>query len=287
MSESYRQPAYVVRIEADLASAEGLAESLAEDWRRHPTQFQRPDESRVYLDLCFPDEVRARLVREAVAGDARAVSVEVIRTDPADWERAFRDQFPIREIGSRLRILPVWKRAAAPSDHRINLWIDPGLSFGTGTHFTTAFCLAMMDRLWHTSSPVSFLDVGTGSGLLAVAAVRLGCPRVEAVEADAAVLPYARRNLALNHVEDAVVLREATFGCGDLSAMFDVVCANLISGLLLAGVEEMTRIAGRVLVMSGIREVEVDDVAGAYIAAGWKEEYRDGDGEWAGLVMNR
>jgi ribosomal protein L11 methyltransferase len=141
--------------------------------------------------------------------------------------------------------------------------------------------------LWQASTPSSFLDVGAGSGILAIAAAKLGCGRVVALEADPAVIPYARRNVGLNGVEDAVDLRCATLGVDDVDGSCEVVCANLTGGTLLDCVGELARAAERVLVLSGIREGEADAVAAAFEQAGWRERCRDGDGEWAGLKMER
>jgi ribosomal protein L11 methyltransferase len=288
VSGAYDNPVYLVRMTVQAADADDLAEALAAQWGQAPAQMQRPGSTTACLDLYFPDEVQARLALAAVtAGEPRVRAATVHRTDPAQWEAAFRRQFPIREIGARLRIVPVWERDAAPADHRINLYIDPGLSFGTGTHFTTAFCLEMMDGLWQASPPSSFLDVGTGSGLLAIAAARLGCGRVAALEADEDVLPYARRNFALNGVDEAIALRRATVGVDAVTESGELVCANLVGATLLACASELTRAADRVLVMSGIREAEADAVAGVYGEAGWREQCRDGDGEWTGLMMER
>lgn len=288
MISAYDHPVYLVRLAVGAADADALAQDLADLWGQVPVQIRRPGADTVCLDLYFPDEVRAQLAQAALGtADPRVRGTRVARTDPADWEASFRRQFPIRDIGARLRIVPVWEQAHAPSDHRIHLIVDPGLSFGTGTHFTTAFCLEMIDGLWQASTPSSFLDVGAGSGILAIAAAKLGCGRVVAMEADPAVIPYARRNVGLNGVEDAVDLRCATLGVDDVDGSCEVVCANLTGGTLLDCVGELARAAERVLVLSGIREGEADAVAAAFEQAGWRERCRDGDGEWAGLRMER
>ena len=143
----------------------------------------------------------------------------------------------------------------------------------------------MIDRLWLDSAPDSFLDVGTGSGLLAIAAARLGCPRVVAVEKDAGVLGYTHENFERNGVAERIDLRHLDVEVDALPGPCELVCANQISGLLMECASELVRSAGRWLAMTGIREVEADGVAGVYAARGGIERVRDGDGEWVGMLL--
>jgi ribosomal protein L11 methyltransferase len=285
MSSTYDQPTYVVALEARAADLEDVQRRLVEMWGAEAVEFTRPQGDSVRLELYFGDEVEALLARSIVADDPRIRSAAVTRTLPADWETAFRKQFATRDVGRKLRIRPVWEQPREPRDDRIVLWIDPGLSFGTGTHFTTSFCLEMIDSLWLESTPASFLDVGTGSGLLAIAAARLDCEQVVAIENDDGVLPYTRKNLALNGVRDRVDLRSQDVRNGPLPGPADVVCANLFAGLLIDAASSLLQAARHRLILSGIRDVEADGVADTFQRLGGRELCRDGDGEWVGLMF--
>ena len=285
MSESYDHPTYVLALEAALADQEELQLRLAETWGAEGVAFTRPHGDTVRLELYFLDEVEALLARSVAADDPWVRIATVTRTLPADWEKAFRKQFATREMGERLRICPIWEKGQEPCDERITLWIDPGLSFGTGTHFTTSFCLEMIDAVWLGSSPSSFLDVGTGSGLLAIAAALLGCDPVIAIENDEGVLPYTRKNLKLNGVEERIDLRSQDVRDGPLPGPADVVCANLFAGLLIDAAPTLLKAARHRLILSGIRDVEADGVADCFQRLGGRELCRDGDGEWVGLMF--
>jgi ribosomal protein L11 methyltransferase len=283
-TSAYERQATVLVLEVAAEDAEAMAAELAARWGREPVQVLRPHHPMVWIELYFHDEVQAMLARAAMRGDT-VRSTSLRPSVPADWQAMFQRQFTAREIGARLRICPVWEQDIVPEDHRVNLWVDPGLSFGTGNHFTTSFCLERMDQLWFNSPPSSFLDVGTGSGILAIAAAALGCERVVAFDADEAVLPYTRENIGHNQVSSRVDLRCLDVRFASFGESFDIICANLYGGLLLDCAPALVRWCGRNLIISGIRDVEVEGVADAFVAAGAQELVRDGDGEWAGLMF--
>jgi ribosomal protein L11 methyltransferase len=164
--------------------------------------------------------------------------------------------------------------------------MDPGLSFGTGDHFTTRFCLELLDQLCQKIAPKSLLDVGTGSGLLAIAAARLGCPRVLAVDNDPQAIAHAKENVEMNSVDSQVELRVMDITDGFPPAPFDVVCANLYGQLIMEAAPTLAHCATRRLILSGMREAELDPVAEALILLGAREIVRDGDGQWGGLMLD-
>jgi ribosomal protein L11 methyltransferase len=160
------------------------------------------------------------------------------------------------------------------------------MSFGTGDHITTRFCLEAIDRLCRPRPAASLLDAGTGSGILAIAAAKLGVPRIVAIDSDPLAVAQARENLRMNRVAGRVRLRTGDITSAAPLGRFDVVCANLFGGLLIRAAARLCRAARRRLVLGGIREIEADAVADAYAALGAREIERDGDGEWCGLVFD-
>jgi len=164
------------------------------------------------------------------------------------------------------------------------LVIEPGMAFGTGQHETTRTCLEEIELAVASGGVRTALDVGTGSGVLAAALARLGVPRVVALDVDAAVLPLARANLALNRA-GGVTLVGGGVGC--IRATFDLVVANLLADILVREADALrARTAdGGGLVVSGLLESQAEVVVAAY--PGWlvADDYRE-EG-WCTLVLRR
>ena len=279
----------VLTLEAVLADGEALADWARSAFGVEPVRLEKPGETRTWLDLYFEDDVRAMLAARAAARrpDVRGHALRLCR--PRDWQRFWRRHFPVTRIGRRLRIVPVWSRARTPVLRGVrDLVINPGLSFGTGTHFTTRFCLERIEALCGgRRRPASMLDVGTGSGILAIAAAKLGVRRVEGTDHDALALDQARDNLRLNHVVRRVRLSVADVTREALPGRFDLVAANLYGGLLLQCAPAVAAACGQHLVLSGIREAEADAIAEVFALQELDEILRDGDGEWCGLEFRR
>jgi ribosomal protein L11 methyltransferase len=282
----YHAPVHVLTAEVGRTAAAATATRLEELLGQAPVVLERPGHPRVWLELYFGTTVEALLARDVARGLNEVLATTVGCTDAEAWEASFRRSFRVREIGAQLRVCPVWERHRIPRDDRANLWVNPGMSFGTGEHFTTAFCLEMIDRLWLKSRPSSFLDIGAGSGILSIAAALLGCDRIVAVEYDEGVLPYLEDNLRLNQVAAQVEVIGMDITAEAPPGTYEVVCANIYGGLLMQCAPQLLALAERHLVLSGIRAFEMDGVAEVFIGAGATETGRDEDGEWGGLVLD-
>ena len=191
------------------------------------------------------------------AGLDPARSFEAGRVADRDWVRAVQSQFGPVRVSSRLWVLPTWR--VPPDPQAINLIIDPGLAFGTGTHPTTRLCLAWLDANLRGGEAV--LDYGCGSGILAIAAVKLGAARAEGVDIDAAAVVAARHNAMQNRVD--VRFESADRGA---SMAYDVVLANILANplIMLAPVLARATLDGGRVVLSGILEHQADAVREAY-----------------------
>ena len=121
-----------------------------------------------------------------------------------NWHDSWRHHFKPQRVGRRLVVTPPW--ILPPKTRRHVVFIEPAMAFGTGTHETTRCCLELIDELCAEAAPAKALDVGTGSGILAIAMARLGVREVLALDNDPVALEAARENLRLNGVEDAVAL---------------------------------------------------------------------------------
>lgn len=230
-------------------------------------------------------EIAAGLERIQGFGlEVGAAKIEIARVKREDWAESWKRHFrpisiqfrrgksPSRRraddsAGRSLLVKPSWSRRR-PAKNQAVVILDPGLSFGTGQHPTTAFCLHEILRCLKPGLPQSFLDIGTGSGILAIAAAKLGYAPVEAIDFDPESVRVAGANARKNRVQHRIKL-----AYGDVTRLpsrparqFDLVCANLISILLIA---ERRRIVNRLqpggtLVLAGILAEEFTQVVRAY-----------------------
>ncbi|MFP5418454.1 MAG: 50S ribosomal protein L11 methyltransferase [Gammaproteobacteria bacterium] len=191
------------------------------------------------------------------AGIAIPADYTVETVAEQDWVRLTQSQFDPIPISPRLWIVPTWHDA--PDSTAINLKLDPGLAFGTGSHPTTRLCLRWLDA--HLAGGETLLDYGCGSGILAIAAVKLGAARVDGVDIDAQAVTASHDNAALNEVQATFCLPDALpAGC------YDIVVANILTNPL-KGMAPL--LAGRVraggqIVLSGILAEQADDVMAVY-----------------------
>jgi ribosomal protein L11 methyltransferase len=184
---------------------------------------------------------------------------DVQRVPEQDWVRASQEQFAPIRISKKLWIVPSWRRA--PDPDAINLVLDPGLAFGTGSHPTTRLCLRWLERI--VSSGDSVIDYGCGSGVLAIAALKLGAASATGVDIDEQALLAARRNAMQNQVDAS--FRGAAEGIGPPA---QVVVANILAHplIVLAPVlARLTRPGGR-LALAGLLPPQAEEVCAAYRA---------------------
>jgi len=185
--------------------------------------------------------------------------------EDADWVRLTQAQFPPTRISARLWVVPSWH--APPDPGAINLRLDPGVAFGTGTHPTTRLCLAWLDE--HDPGGKRVLDYGCGSGILAVAAALLGARAVTGTDIDPQALEAARANSLANGIGPALAQYTATDGLPDLHSergRFDIVLANILANpLKLLAPALLARVApGGALVLAGILERQCDEMIEVY-----------------------
>ncbi|MDH0704470.1 50S ribosomal protein L11 methyltransferase [Pseudomonas toyotomiensis] len=187
----------------------------------------------------------------------------VERIEDQDWERSWMDGFQPMRFGQRLWIVPSWH--AAPEPDAVNLLLDPGLAFGTGTHPTTALCLEWLDS--QKLDNCSVLDFGCGSGILAIAALLLGAPQAAGTDIDPQALEASRDNASRNGINPA---RFPVYLPADLPQQpADVVVANILAGPLVSLAPQITALVkgGGRLALSGILAEQAEEVRAAYASA--------------------
>lgn len=196
-----------------------------------------------------------------------------------DWATAWQAYYKPVRLGSRLVIRPTWEEyAARPGDVVIEM--DPGMAFGCGTHATTAMCLALLEE--HLRGGETVCDVGTGSGILSVAAALLGAGRVIAVDIDELAVRTARENAARNGVADRVTVLQGDLLDNLAGVKADLVVANIIAGVIVRLATDVAAASkpGGLFIASGIIRERVDEVRRALLGAGLKIVTERSEGEW-------
>jgi ribosomal protein L11 methyltransferase len=208
--------------------------------------------------------------------------------DEAEWADAWKAHFPVLRVGRRIVIRPTWRRhRAAPDD--IVLALDPGMAFGTGLHPTTRLCLAALEDAAERGSldGARVLDVGCGSGILAIAAARLGAAVILGVDTDPIAVEATVANARRNRLVRRIRARLGSLPSGEPA--HDVVLANLIASILITLAVPLAAELrpGGLLLASGIFGDREAEVAAAFRGAGLTVEARMAEGEWVALTVQR
>lgn len=191
---------------------------------------------------------------------AERFSYKVEQLEDKDWEREWMDNFHPMKFGERLWICPSWREVPEPNS--VTVMLDPGLAFGTGTHPTTSLCLSWLDGLDLTDKTI--IDFGCGSGILAIAALKLGAKQAIGIDIDPQALQASQANAERNHVSDRLSLYLAKDAPDNLLA--DVVIANILAGPLKELAPQITVLVkpDGLLGLSGILTTQADSVCEAY-----------------------
>lgn len=276
------------------ATGEGAAAEVLEKFFQQPACVYADAETgavevSVYVfarNECSPARMKRLKLQlsDLVSGWTGGLRVRRVRQQ--DWAESWKRHFKPLDIAGRLLIKPSWSKRR-PKAGQIAVILDPGLSFGTGHHPTTSFCLGELVRARKPDTAQSMLDIGTGSGLLAIAAMKLGYTPVEAFDNDPEAVRVAAENFAANDVSTVISITHTELESlrARPARRFDVVCANLLAELLI---EQRARIAGQVapggrLVVAGILSGQFNAVRKACVDLGFrlirslrKNEWRSG-----------
>ncbi|MCW5944060.1 MAG: 50S ribosomal protein L11 methyltransferase [Fimbriimonadaceae bacterium] len=226
------------------------------------------------------EEATARLSKALQADGA---TVEIGRLVEQDWTANFRDHFKPRRIGKRFVVRPTWEAFDAGPDD-VELVLDPGQAFGTGDHATTRMCLELIEDV--LAEGASFLDVGCGSGILSIAARKLGADPVVGIDVDPLSVEVARENAERNGVAATWV---AGNGFDAVDRTYDVVVSNIISAVLIRVAPDAAEAVrpGGVWIVSGVIRDNWPDVRAAAERAGFALEKRLEELEWVAATFRR
>jgi len=284
------EPIWIVSAATSSAtSAEKMSEWLEELTGYHPVEIDMVERDLLWIESYFEEEIPARVTQKSLEEAFPDAQTVVRKCESRDWTTFWRHHFQPLEIGETWFVLPEWlqEETSIPPGREV-LLINPGLSFGTGNHFTTRFCLEMIEELDRRGvTPGPMLDAGCGSAILSVAARKLNWGPVLAVDIDDLALGQAEENLELNGIESGVELRKLDITRESPGGPYPVVVANIYGALLLGIAPQLKRLTSEWLVLSGIRAVETEAVANVYVDAGFEEILSRSDPEWSGLLLKK
>jgi ribosomal protein L11 methyltransferase len=296
-------------VEADIEAAEAVTEilsrvapggtsvepgyDLVDDGLGARVDPQRPATIRAYVPARDRAEAdRATAVAAEALGHLQAFGLRPIgdlRTrivDEADWAESWKEHFHVMRIGERLVIKPSWRKHHR-ADDEVVIDLDPGMAFGTGLHPTTRLCLELIDDFARRAPLGRALDVGCGSGILAIAAVKLGATRILGVDIDPIAIEATLANARHNRVGKRIRAREGSIPTGE--GPFDTVLANLIAGLHVQHASNLfdELVPGGTLLASGIFMDREAEVRAAFQGAGFRLGARRSEGDWVAVEALR
>jgi ribosomal protein L11 methyltransferase len=243
---------------------------------------------RAYFDAP-PDEekLRAQILRALRLCDLPEAALRQFKSltvADQDWLAEWKKGYEPITIGERLLITPSWKREEAKADGRVIIQIDPGMAFGTGTHETTRGCLELLEKYWQGGA---LLDVGTGTGILAIAAIKLAPgSRVVGIDIDPEAVAVAEENAEINTVADEIELEVNKLSAFHGQA-FDVVLANLTADVITPLAVDFTKVIKPqgTLIVSGILREQGEEVSAALINHGFQVIESKPDHEWITFAL--
>ena len=227
-------------------------------------------------------------LEERFAACGLSCFIETVGLDEEDWANNWKEFYKPQHIGKHILVLPPWEKCEIRDDDVV-IVMDPGMAFGTGTHETTRLCLQMLEK--HLQKGAKVLDVGTGSGILAIAAAKLGADCVKAYDIDAVAVRVAKENIDANGAADKVSCGQSDLlrGVDKSAAPYDFVCANIVADILVRLAPDVGAYMapGAKLAAAGIIEGRRNDVAEAMTAGGLTlvDEAREND--WVVLVFEK
>ena len=274
----------IAAAEAGEASSYGLMEAGALG-----TETRQIDEARVLVTAYFNDSIDEEVVRSKLLGALRIYNLspsllkelKIREVVDRDWLAEWKKDWQPVEVGERFIVAPPWCEIN-DAEGRIVIRIEPGMAFGTGTHETTRLCLAAIERYFNGGS---FIDVGTGTGILAIAAAKLfPNARIEACDNDAEAIAIARDNAQLNDVSENIDFRVGTIE--EASASADCVCANLTADAILPLLSSLLGATCDRLILSGILVEQIDVVQSRLRELGASAAGEIViDGEWVAIIV--
>lgn len=252
-----------------------------------PGLLEQRDTASVSL---FVSEVRdamdyKQFLAERFAALGLNVETECTEMDEKDWADSWKQYYKPIKIGKNLVVVPEWEVYEPENSGQIIILMDPGMAFGTGTHESTQLCAELLEK--YLPADAKMLDIGTGSGILAIAAYKLGAAEVNAYDIDPMAVKVARENMIKNGCRNYTC--EVSDLLGSVCGVYDFAAANITAEILIRMSEtiknHITR--GGMLAVSGVIDEQCDEVKKVFSAAGFKTADELHSNGWIGLLFVR
>ena len=227
-------------------------------------------------------QILARLKAQDPDGKYGRLELEMKDVDEEDWSNAWKKYYHPVQVGEHLVVCPSWEAYDRQSDDVV-LTLNPGMAFGTGTHDTTRLCMELLEK--YITPQDTVLDVGCGSGILAITAALLGANKIIGCDIDEVAVKVAGENAALNSVQDRIAFHQ-----GDLTSQvegsFQIICANIVADVIIRLSEDAGRYLAKdgIFVTSGIIDTREQDVLNALEQNGFQVIERRTSGGWVALA---
>ncbi|QKS70850.1 50S ribosomal protein L11 methyltransferase [Paenalkalicoccus suaedae] len=218
--------------------------------------------------------------------DIGANTLTVSEVNEEEWATAWKKYYKPVKVSETITISPSWEDYKPVHDKELVIELDPGMAFGTGTHPTTVLCIQALER--HTKNGDRIADVGTGSGVLAIAAAKLGVDKVEALDLDEVAVESATQNVAFNHATDTVSVTQGNL-LDTLSGEYDVIVANILAEVIVTMTEDafsFVKPNGK-LITSGIIQAKRDLVKNSLLEAGFVIDEITEMEDWIAIVASK
>ena len=227
-----------------------------------------------------------KALRDAVEAELARIdescSWQEQRVENEDWSESWKAHYHVLHYGSRIQVVPEWLEPDYPED--IVIRIEPGMAFGTGEHETTSLCMNWLEEL--VTPEMTVFDVGTGSGILAIAARALGAGRVDAMDFDPIAVYAAAQNAARNNSSIMVYKSDLLKDC---VGQADLIIANIVADVIIRLVPQLEQhlLPGGRFLCSGVLRTRADDVCRALADAGYTVREKREDGEWCAILAEK
>ncbi len=279
-----------ISLQVDEESAEAISELFNQYGEGGAVVEASPDDPLVTVKTFVPSQdKRLKPLYEALwhLGQMRPLPEPQVReVKEEEWAEAWKAHYEPQHIGHRLVVCPSWQRYA-PSPSEVVIILDPGMAFGTGLHPTTRMCLEALEE--HLSRRAEVLDLGTGSGILAIAAAKLGASAVLALDTDPLAVKIAKKNVLANGVGRTVKVKEGSQEMAK-GSLFDLIVVNIlartIADLIAKGLLDHLKPEG-LLIAAGIMKSEEEEARKTLRERGLKELIPLQKGDWVTLIGRR
>ncbi|MCK2003037.1 50S ribosomal protein L11 methyltransferase [[Brevibacterium] frigoritolerans] len=212
--------------------------------------------------------------------------VSISEVNEEEWATAWKKYYNPVKISERFTIVPTWEDYTPVSSDELIIELDPGMAFGTGTHPTTVMCIQALER---TVTPGDLVvDVGTGSGVLSIAAALLDAKRIQSLDLDEVAVQSAKQNVEINNVQDKVSVSQGNLLDG-VNEQADIVVANILAEVIMRFTDDVAKVVkpGGYFIASGIIQTKKHDVKEAIIASGFTVEETILMEDWVAIIAKR